>query len=53
MILPLLTDILTVGTAVKVGAGAAIHKAYQWVVAKIKTAEADAKKVVADVKKDL
>jgi hypothetical protein len=48
-------DVLTVASVVKVAAGAFIHKAYQWIVAKFKAAEADAKKaetaVVTEVKK--
>jgi hypothetical protein len=49
----LLKDLLTWASAAKVALGAFAHKAWQWIVAKAKAAEADAAKVAADVKKDV
>ena len=46
-------DLFTVASGLKVAGGAFVHKAYQWVVAKLKAAEADAKKVEADVKAEV
>jgi len=46
-------DVLTIASAVKVAAGAFVHKAYQWVVAKVKAAKAEAQKVEADVKAEV
>jgi hypothetical protein len=46
-------DLLTVASAVKVAAGAFLHKAYQYVVAKVQAAKAEAVKVEADVKADV
>jgi hypothetical protein len=49
----ILKDLLTWASAAKVAGGAFIHKAWQWIVAKAKAAEAEAAKVAADVKKDV
>lgn len=49
----ILGDILTVSTGLKVGAGALLHKIGAAIYAKFKAAEADAKKVISDVKKDI
>ena len=49
----ILKDLLTWASAAKIAGGAILHKAWQWIVAKAKAAEADAAKVAADVKKDV
>lgn len=53
MTISILSDILTISTGIKLGAGALLHRIGQAIIAKLRAAEADAKKIVADVKKDI
>jgi len=51
MTISILSDILTVATGVKLGAGALLHKIGQKIVAAVKKAKADAKQLATEIKK--